>query len=110
MNLNDLEDFVSDELYALSELLGKKNPDAQAHGGGLGGEWGYGQDFKNDVFEMHPYWWGDEDALEAYQPNFQCGDIEIRWYKYIGRGMSVNRAVTREEIEVIFRKCCESLA
>lgn len=108
-DFGELADFVSDELCALSEMLGKKNPDAQAHGC-LGGEWGYGQDFKNDTFEMHPYWWGNEDAPEAYEPNFQCGDLEIRWYKYIGRGMSVNHAVTRQELEEIFRKCRESIA
>lgn len=27
--------------------------------GFLGGEHGYGVDYENDVFEMHPFWWGD---------------------------------------------------
>lgn len=187
------ERYVSEKLYELSEMFGKKNPGAQAHGL-LGGEWGYGQEFKNDVFEMRPYWWGgctcgydekdfawSEEHLHAetcffnrYQveekrlkaegvpfdkrhglmtkwakesgyadapngmavhcdcgvdqtyaewrmdhdhasncrevlPNFKCGDLEIRWYKYISRGMSVNREVSREELRQIFRKCRKSI-
>jgi len=42
-------------------------------------------------------------------PNFRCGDIEIRWYKYIGRGMSVNRPVTRRELVKAFAKCRQAL-
>jgi hypothetical protein len=185
-------DLVADELYALSEALGKRSPDAQAHGV-LGGGWGYGQDFTNDTFSMLPYWWGDctcgYDALEyewwnanphdgecwqeryhreaerlhalklsweaerdqqdawaatngwdgrpgvavfcdcgadakwrewasshghtpdcmEIRPNFRCGDVEVRWYKYIGRGMSVNREVTRAEWRDIFARCEASL-
>lgn len=187
------ESYVAERLYKLSEMLGKKNPDSQAHGL-LGGEWGYGQDFKNEVFEMHPYWWGEctcgfdesdlswseihlhttpcffnrymaeekrlasdvvsfdkrhdlmtewakangyadapngmavhcdcgvheeyaawrndnnhaSDCREAI-PNFKCGDLEIRWYKYIGRGMSINREVSRAKLRRIFRKCRQSI-
>jgi len=42
------------------------------------------------------------------RPNFKCGDLEIRWYKYLGRGMSANRPFTRDELRGIFRKCRES--
>lgn len=55
------ESLVSAGLYSLSEQLGQRNPDAQAHGF-LGGRWGYGNEFSNDVFEMFPYWWGDCDC------------------------------------------------
>lgn len=173
---------AEEKLYELSEMIGKKNPDVQAHGL-LGGEWCYGQDFVNDVFEMRPYWWGDctcgasspkhvddceqitkrdewidrrldyaagepdefegrppdlnkmkefaeqnpfpsctcgaedvwvESATHASDcrevlPNFRCGDLEIRWYKYIGRGMSANRKVTGEELQRVFRRCRQSL-
>jgi hypothetical protein len=51
-------EFVGEKLYALSEALGRRNPGAQ-HYGLLGSEYGYGQEFENEVFEMHPYWWGD---------------------------------------------------
>jgi hypothetical protein len=48
----------SEGLYEISKALCLKNPEAQAHGA-LGGEYGYGQNFKNEVFEMRPFWWGD---------------------------------------------------
>lgn len=51
----------SDGLYEISKALCLQNPEAQAHGA-LGGEYGYGQEFQNDVFEMHPFWWGDCDC------------------------------------------------
>jgi len=193
-DLGAAEGLVANELYALSETLGKRDPKAQSHGA-LGGEWGYGQDFANETFEMHPYWWGDCDCgydelesawSEAHQhkpdcfntryhaererlraagtdwpesdshmtvwaksngfpeapygeavfcdcghdalwqdwasqhgheptcsearPNFRCGDVEVRWYKYIGRGMSMNREVARTEWREIFSRCAGSLA
>lgn len=209
-DLGENRRYVAETLYALSEKLGKKNSDAQAHGC-LGGMWGYGQDFESETFEMHPYWWGgcncgferkqetwladhdhaDEcfytlldkegqrlleeqkhvsnggafdgelllrqveewananrspsapdwpelrdycdcgfsevlrkwleendhsencpehpDNTRAHLPNFSCGDVEIRWYKYIGRGMSVNREVSRGEWEALFARCFASL-
>lgn len=192
-DLGDNERYVAEKLYELSKTLGERDPEAQHHGL-LGGEWGYGQDFKNDVFEMHPYWWGDctcgfgeeefewartrshtpkcfqtrywaesdrldseemdfddrYDVLTAWakengysdapagmalycdcgfdeeyahwredhnhdpecnevRPNFRCGDVEASWYKYIGRGMSVNRALTRAEWKLLFRGCVASL-
>jgi hypothetical protein len=187
------EDYVSEQLYALSEALGRRDPDNQSHGL-LGGEWGYGNEFKNDVFEMHPYYWGDchcgfeteeyqwgmanphpptcfntrywdeherlhlldldfrvenermvewskaqgyVDApygmavycdcgtSERYQewrqthdhdpecrvvlPNFRAGTVSVAWYKYVGRGMSVNRPVTHAEWKRIFESCFASL-
>ena len=36
-----------------------------------------------------PYYWGD-DETEASKPNFTFEDVEIRWYKRPGRGMSTN--------------------
>src|SRR5438105_3890103 len=64
------EDYVAEQLYALSEAPGRRTPDTQAHGL-LGGAWGYGQDFTNATFEMHPYWWGD----------CECGfaEVEFEW-------------------------------
>jgi hypothetical protein len=209
LDLGEHERYVSNRLYALSEALGLRNPTNQSHGL-LGGTWGYGQDYTNDVFEMHPYWWGDctcgmegqvvaweqanphppgcvyhyvsskmeeiretkgmkeglitgsprekaeaafveelrarfphmvpvgeqgwlgqvfdlcdcgqraryEEFARAHRckddcrlalPNFRCGDVEISWYKYIGRSMSVNRQVSRGELEDMFEKCFASL-
>lgn len=72
---------------------------------------GHGVKFQNDVFVMQNYHWCNEgdDCKIAEMPNFKCGDIEIRWYKYLGRGMSVNRQVTKEELTEAFQKCRDSL-
>lgn len=191
-DLGKCETLVADELYALSEELGKRDPDAQVHGF-LGGEWGYGQDFRNDTFEMHPYWWGDcecgfEDEALAWEeanphtpecwqerwsnehnrinalnlgydegvrlmdewatangwdgrpgvavfcdcgqdglyqawrethshdpecgvvrPNFKYGLVEVRWYKYIGCGMSCSHELDRAAWRVLFAACHASL-
>lgn len=58
---------VGDDLRHLTEVL--DNAGSEKSGGLLGGVYGYGCDYENDVFEMHPFWWGDcecgFDALEA---------------------------------------------
>ena len=41
--------------------------------------------------------------------NFKYGELEIKWYKYIGRGMSSNRPITKKEWNDIFIKCTNSL-
>lgn len=69
----------------------------------------YADNFQNDTFEMHPYWWGDEDAPEAERTNFKCGDVEIRWYKYIGRGMTTNTYQDEDAWKAMFAKCIWSL-
>ena len=46
------------DLVKLTEYLTKKVFKGQWQGGGLlGGEYGYGVDYRNDVFEMRPYCW-----------------------------------------------------
>lgn len=42
-------------------------------------------------------------------PNFRYKDIEIRWYKRIGRGMSANRPLTFDELRDAFIACRQSL-
>lgn len=39
--------------------------------------------------EMRSYFWG-EDAEQAALPNFAFDGVEIRWYKYRGRGQTSN--------------------
>lgn len=51
-------DHLADQLYELSKALAIRDAAAQRHGA-LGGEYGYGQTFQNEVFEMRPYYWGD---------------------------------------------------
>jgi len=66
--------------------------------------------FENDVFALRPYYWGDDEE-EAQRPNFlhKKSGLEIRWYKYIGRGMSVNRKICPKCFLEIFVDCLKSL-
>lgn len=66
--------------------------------------------FSNDVFEMRPYYWGDVEE-ETDKPNFlhRASGLEIRWYKHIGRGMTVNKHVCPECFLPIFAECMNSL-
>lgn len=51
---------IENDLYNLTEYLTKKIFAGQWQGGGLlGGEFGYGVDYKNEVFAMNMYYWGE---------------------------------------------------
>lgn len=41
--------------------------------------------------EWHAYWWGDDDVPEAARPNLLFRNVAVRWYKWPGRGESVDR-------------------
>ena len=62
--------------------------------------------FKNKVFEVQAYSWDDE-VEQLY--NFKCGDIEISWYKYLGRDTTINKEFTYKEIINMFNRCIDSL-
>jgi len=49
-----------------------------------------------DGFEWRPYYWGD-DEKEMEKPNLKFDEVEIRWYKRPGRGMSTNKDWTPEQ-------------
>lgn len=66
-----------------------------------------GDDYVCPVFEIHPYFWGDEEE-EKIKPNFKCGDFEIRWCKHMGRGMSMNKPINEKEFFFI-GKCLNYL-
>lgn len=82
------------ELVELTEyLVNKLKLDT---GYGLGGEFGYGVDFENDTFMMHPYCWCEKDNCKwcnGNKPNFlyKPTDSKVWWYKWIGRGMDFNK-------------------
>ena len=77
--------YVSSEMYELSRRLGEMNPEQQSHGF-LGGEWGYGQDYRSDVFSMFPFYWGEcecgwdqiNEALEGLAHDPDCYQTELR--------------------------------
>ncbi|MFA5377178.1 MAG: hypothetical protein WC455_15615 [Dehalococcoidia bacterium] len=96
-----------------------------------------GESFANDTFRMNSYYWGDctcgfadieynerldnwfnthklgpkghaRDCLTV-RPNFAYEDIEVSWYKYLGRGMSINRQVSEKEAASVIKNCLQSL-
>lgn len=65
-----------------------------------------GNNYKNDVFEVRAFDWSDEPEVEW---NFKYKDIEISWYKYLGRGMNWNRVIKIEELQPMLEECLESI-
>ncbi len=62
--------------------------------------------FKNDVFEVQAFDWND-DIEQPY--NFKCEDIEISWYKYLGRDTTINGEYEPQKIIDMFNKCLKSI-
>ena len=62
--------------------------------------------FKNDVFEVQAYDWNDE-VRQPY--NFKCDDIEISWYKYLGRDTTINGKYKPQKVIDMFNKCLNSI-
>ena len=52
-------DKISSDLRYLTEVLDKHGADIS--GGLLGGTYGYGAYFENDIFMMHPFCWCEQD-------------------------------------------------
>jgi hypothetical protein len=52
------DDSLTDGLRAITKAICEANPEAES-GYGLGGRYGYGVEFENAVFEMHPFYWGE---------------------------------------------------
>ena len=65
--------------------------------------------FGNDVFEIHPYYWGEDEELSAI-PNFiyKPFNLELRWYKYPLRDSWANMELTTNTMKEICQKCIES--
>ena len=113
-NALNTKTLLGDRLYALSKRLADKFPEKQSHGL-LGGEFGYGQDFENDVFVMHQFCWCEKEECKwcsCEEPNFEFKGtgFSISWYKYIGRGMEIEpENISADEINRIFDVCIASL-
>lgn len=56
----DPEDVVDAHLVAITKAIYEARPEEAGQGGLLGGEFGYGANFENDVFMMHRYCWCEE--------------------------------------------------
>lgn len=48
---------------------------------------------------------GHEPTCRHSRPNFQYEDVQFRWYKYPGRGMSTNKAWEADEWREWFGRC-----
>jgi hypothetical protein len=67
-----------------------------------------GGKYETDVFQMRAYYWGDDETIAAL-PNFKCGDFEIEWYKYAGRGMVMNQDIDANRFFEIIDRCLASV-
>lgn len=179
------DDQISNDLRHLTKAIKQVTGNDNVYGI-LGGEDGYGEEFRNDTFEMHPFYWGDctcgwddmqvdfeqnnpheehcfqselkrrnpeepyseaaklaeerglpmqgcaihcdcsykaletefyaehpshESGCKIEEPNFvhYASNFEVRWYKYIGRDMEVNRDLTSKQWNDILEECLMSL-
>lgn len=64
-----------------------------------------GESYETETFTMRAYDW---DADEP-QANFRCGDFAVCWYKYLGRGMSMNRKIDANEFYELIQACLASV-
>lgn len=95
LNDHDRHQFITSNLQSLYEILDIKYADQ-------GGPY----DFKNDVFEMHH---GRSTHIDSSKADFICGDVEISWYKYIGRSMVMNCEMSFDDLDEMFCRCRLSL-
>ncbi len=114
------EGSVADGLRFLTRAIQVSGADISS--GCLGGEFGYGADFVNEVFSMFPYYWGDcacpsswetGDHLEGcpeLKPNFEHkkSGLTVDWYKYIGRGMDIDNPNNADWTKVL-AECINSI-
>jgi len=61
-----------------------------------------GSSFECDAFMVEAYRWGDQSDQTF---NFKWGDVEISWYKHLGRGMSSNIELTPGIIDRMLTDC-----
>lgn len=70
-------------------------------------------EYSTEVFTMRGYRYPEDDD-DVPPPNFEAdvkgiGRIELRWYKHLGRGMSVNRSLSPKEWVQVFDVCVASI-
>ncbi len=62
--------------------------------------------FKNSVFEVQAYNWNTDVEQEF---NFKWRDFKVSWYKWLGRGQSMNRKISKAECYIMLKECLGSL-
>jgi hypothetical protein len=87
-------DALSDGLRELTRKIAEST--GAETGFGLGGEFGYGANYENAVFQMHPYCWCERDECQWCGPNnapnfwHKRSGFRVHWYKWIGRDNEIN--------------------
>lgn len=57
-------------------------------------------------FQVHAYSWNDEEEQEF---NFAWRDVRVSWYKYLGRGTTINREMSDVEVAEMLHECMVEL-
>ena len=104
---------VENDLVKLTEFITKKVFKGEWQGGGLlGGEFGYGVDFENDIFMMHRFCWCekkdcgwcsyDDENNHPKNPNFlyKPTNTKIWWYKWIGRSQEQSGKLPKDWLKI----------
>lgn len=66
--------------------------------------------FVTDVFSMLPYCWCGGDAHpDGCPPNFTWRNVQISWYKHLGRGTSSNIDLSPDLISELLDDCLASV-
>lgn len=71
-----------------------------------------GDKFTCDAFTAEAYDWKDEfgeEERDTPQVNFRWRDLEVEWYKYLGRGTYTNRPIKPDEIAEMLNDCLAAL-
>lgn len=98
-------DVISENLRDLTEKLHQKG--AEIGAGILGGDYGYGAHFENDMFAMHPYCWCEEETCLWCNPCV-CPDEafiytvdgrEVTWNTYISLDRQSRSKVSTEIVK-----------
>jgi len=65
-----------------------------------------GNEYYNGTFEVQAYNW-DDDVTQPY--NFKWKDVEISWYKYLGRDTTINNNYDERYLIEMYNDCKQSL-
>lgn len=68
-------------------------------------------DFEKRFMELTKRMGSHKPTCSLVLPNFKHykSGLEIRWYKWIGRDMELNKRITNKEWKRVFRECIESI-
>ena len=72
------DDAVSEGLRKLTKAIDKSGT-AAASQGLLGGQWGYGAEYENETFMMHPYCWCEKPDCE-WCAGCECPDDSFHYF------------------------------